>query len=66
VRDGEVLSGKFLAALVLYLGLLAVTAIGPAILYTLHPFAVPPVLAGISGSRSSAWRSSRAASPHRP
>jgi ABC-2 type transport system permease protein len=49
VRDGEVLAGKFLAALLLYLGMLAVTAIGPAILYALHPFAVAPVLAGYLG-----------------
>src|SRR5205085_9674412 len=49
VRDGEVLAGKFLAALLLYLGMLAVTAIGPAMLWTLHPFAVAPVLAGYLG-----------------
>src|SRR5439155_1186877 len=42
VRDGEVLAGKVLAALALYLGMLAATAIGPALLYALHPFAVAP------------------------
>ena len=49
VRDGEVLAGKFLAALTVYVALLAATAIGPAILYALHPFAVAPVLAGYVG-----------------
>jgi ABC-2 type transport system permease protein len=49
VRDGEVLAGKFLAALALYLAMLLFTAIGPFILYRLHPFAVPPVLAGYAG-----------------
>src|SRR5262249_5561402 len=46
VRDREVLAGKFLAALVVYLGMLAGTAVGPAILYALHPFAPAPLLAG--------------------
>ncbi len=49
VRDGEVLAGKFLAALVVYLGMLAATAIGPALLRALHPFAVAPVAAGYVG-----------------
>jgi ABC-2 type transport system permease protein len=49
VRDREVLVGKFLAALVLYLAMLASTAIGPSILYVLHPFAVAPLLAGYVG-----------------
>src|SRR2546425_5210414 len=49
VRDGEVLAGKVLAALALYLGMLAATAIGPALLYALHPFAVAPVVAGYAG-----------------
>ena len=49
VRDREVLAGKFLAALALYLVLLAATAVGPCILYALHPFAVAPLLAGYAG-----------------
>ena len=49
VRDREVLAGKFLAALVVYLGMLAGTAVGPAILYALHPFAPAPLLAGYVG-----------------
>jgi len=49
VRDRDVLAGKVLAAVVLYLGMLACTAIGPAILYALHPFPVAPLLAGYLG-----------------
>jgi ABC-2 type transport system permease protein len=49
VRDREVLAGKFLAALAAYLVMLGATAIGPLILYQLHPFAVGPVLAGYAG-----------------
>jgi ABC-2 type transport system permease protein len=49
VRDGELLAGKFLAAVVLYIVFLAATAVGPCILYRLHPFAVPPLLAGYAG-----------------
>ena len=49
VRDVEVLTGKFLAALVVYLAMLATTVIGPAVLYALHPFAIAPVVAGYTG-----------------
>ncbi len=49
VRDREVLAGKFVAALVVYLVLLLGTATGPAVLYMLHPFAPAPVLAGYVG-----------------
>jgi gliding motility-associated transport system permease protein len=49
VRDGELLAGKFLAALVLYTVFLAATAVGPCILYRLHPFAVTPLFAGYTG-----------------
>jgi ABC-2 type transport system permease protein len=49
VRDGELLAGKFLAALVVYLGMLAGTTIGPLILYALHPFATGPLVAGYVG-----------------
>jgi ABC-2 type transport system permease protein len=49
VRDGEVLAGKFLAAYLAYLVMLASTAVGPAVLWILHPFAVPPLLAGYLG-----------------
>src|SRR3954453_17295436 len=40
VRDVEVLAGKFLAAWLVYAGMLASTVIGPIVLYVLHPFAV--------------------------
>jgi ABC-2 type transport system permease protein len=49
VRDGEVLAGKFLAALAVYLALLAATVIGPAVLYLLHPFSPAPLVAGYLG-----------------
>lgn len=49
VRDHEVLAGKFLAAFVVYLAMLAGSAIGPAALYVMHPFPLPPVLAGYLG-----------------
>jgi ABC-2 type transport system permease protein len=49
VRDREVLAGKFLAALLVYLGMLAGTTIGPLMLYALHPFSPAPVLAGYAG-----------------
>ena len=49
VRDRQLLAGKFLAALVIYLGMLAATTIGPLILYALHPFSPAPVLAGYAG-----------------
>jgi ABC-2 type transport system permease protein len=49
VRDRELLAGKFVAALALYLAMLATTAIGPAILWAFHPFALAPVVAGYVG-----------------
>ena len=49
VRDRELLAGKFLAALTVYLAMLASTAVGPLILYVLHPFAIGPLLAGYLG-----------------
>ena len=49
VRDGELLAGKFLAALLVYTAMLAATAIGPLVLYALHPFAPGPVVAGYLG-----------------
>jgi ABC-2 type transport system permease protein len=49
VRDHEVLAGKFAAALVMYLAMLAGTAIGPGLLYALHPFALGPLCAGYLG-----------------
>ncbi len=49
VRDGEVIAGKFLAALVAYLAMLLATMIGPVVLWLMHPFAPGPVLAGYVG-----------------
>jgi len=49
VRDGELVAGKFVAAVLAYLGLLAVTLPGPLTLAALHPFAPGPVVAGYVG-----------------
>ncbi len=49
VPDRDVLAGKFLAALAVYMAMLASTAVGPALLWVLHPFAVEPLLAGYLG-----------------
>ena len=49
VRDGELLAGKFLAALIVYLAMLAGTAVGPLALYALHPFQTGPLVAGYVG-----------------
>jgi ABC-2 type transport system permease protein len=49
VRDVEVLAGKFCAAWIVYVGMLAPTVIGPVVLHALHPFAIGPVIAGYAG-----------------
>jgi ABC-2 type transport system permease protein len=49
IRDRELLAGKLAAAVVVYLVMLAGTAIGPAVLYVMHPFAVAPLAAGYLG-----------------
>jgi ABC-2 type transport system permease protein len=49
VRDGEIVLGKFLAAWVFFLAMLAPTAIGPLVFYHYQPFDVAPVLAGYFG-----------------
>jgi ABC-2 type transport system permease protein len=49
VRDREVLAGKYLAVLVVWLGMLATTAVGPALLWVLHPFPPGPLVAGYVG-----------------
>lgn len=49
VRDRELLAGKFLAAVIVYLAMLASTVIGPIFLYAMHPFAIAPMLAGYIG-----------------
>jgi ABC-2 type transport system permease protein len=49
VRDSEIVLGKFLAALVFYVIMLAATALGPLAFHHYQPFDVPPVLAGYLG-----------------
>jgi gliding motility-associated transport system permease protein len=49
VRDGEIVLGKFFAALLFYLAMLIPTAAGPIVFHHYHPFDVPPVLAGYLG-----------------
>ena len=49
VRDGEIVLGKFFAAWVFFLAMLAPTALGPAVFYHYQPFDVAPVLAGYFG-----------------
>jgi ABC-2 type transport system permease protein len=49
VRDGEVIAGKFLAALGAYLAMLLPTLIGPLVLWLMHPFPPGPLAAGYVG-----------------
>ncbi|MDX2167099.1 MAG: ABC transporter permease [Deltaproteobacteria bacterium] len=49
VRDGEIVLGKFLAAWLFYVVMLAATAAGPLMFYHYQPFDVLPVLAGYLG-----------------
>jgi ABC-2 type transport system permease protein len=49
IRDRDVLAGKLVAAVVTYLVLLLGSAIGPIVLWVLHPYSVPPLLAGYLG-----------------
>jgi ABC-2 type transport system permease protein len=49
VRDRDLLLGKFLAALVIWVAMLAGTLVGPLVLHALHPFAPGPLLAGYLG-----------------
>jgi ABC-2 type transport system permease protein len=49
LRDGELLAGKLLAALAVYLAMLVTTLVGPLVLYALHPFAWGPLVAGYTG-----------------
>ncbi len=49
VRDVEVLAGKFAAAWLVYVGMLAASTVGPFVLHALHPFAVGPLVAGYAG-----------------
>jgi len=49
VRDRELLAGKLLAVLAVFAAMLAVTTVGPAILWAFHPFPLAPVAAGYVG-----------------
>lgn len=49
VRDGEIVLGKFLAAMIFYLAMLVPSAVGPIVFHQFHAFDVPPVLAGYLG-----------------
>jgi len=49
MRDRDVLAGKLLVAIVVYLALLASSALGPAVLWLLHPYPLAPLAAGYAG-----------------
>ncbi len=49
VRDRDVLGGKLLAAVAIYLVLLLGSAIGPLVLWTMHPYPLAPLAAGYAG-----------------
>jgi ABC-2 type transport system permease protein len=49
LRDRDVVAGKLLAGLVVYAAMLATSALGPLVLYCLHPYPLPPVAAGYLG-----------------
>jgi gliding motility-associated transport system permease protein len=49
LRDGEILGGKFLAAIVILLMMLGLTLLYPVYLYAIHAFPLFPLLAGYVG-----------------
>ena len=49
LRDGEILGGKFLASIAIFLMMLALTILYPAYLYGVHRFPLFPLLAGYTG-----------------
>lgn len=49
VRDRDVLAAKLIVASVVYATLLLGSAIGPAVLWCLHPYPLAPLLAGYCG-----------------
>ena len=49
VRDGEIVAGKFLAALIFFLCMLLPTAINPLLFYQIHAFEPAPLLAAYLG-----------------
>jgi len=49
IRDGEILGGKFLASVIIFLMMLSFTLFYPAYVYWIHPFPLFPLLAGYLG-----------------
>lgn len=49
IRDGEILGGKYLAAIVIFLMMLSFTLLYPAYVYWIHAFPLFPLLAGYIG-----------------
>ncbi|HVA78670.1 MAG TPA: ABC transporter permease subunit [Candidatus Binataceae bacterium] len=49
IRDGEILGGKFLAAVVIFLMMLSFTLLYPVYVYWIHEFPLFPLLAGYTG-----------------
>ncbi|HUY28156.1 MAG TPA: ABC transporter permease subunit [Candidatus Binataceae bacterium] len=49
IRDGEILAGKFLASVVIFLMMLSFTLLYPVYVYWIHPFPLFPLLAGYIG-----------------
>ena len=49
VRDGEIIAGKFLAAWIFFLVMLAPTVISPLLFYRFHAFDLGPLISGYLG-----------------
>jgi ABC-2 type transport system permease protein len=49
VRDHELLAGKYLAGVLVYVVMLATTLVGPLVLHALHDFPLRPLLPGYIG-----------------
>jgi ABC-2 type transport system permease protein len=49
LRDGEILGGKFLAAALIFLMMIALTVVYPVYLHSVHRFPIFPLFAGYSG-----------------
>ena len=49
LRDSEILGGKFLASVVIFLMMLGLTLLYPLFIYSIHAFALFPMLAGYLG-----------------
>lgn len=49
VRDAEIVAGKFLAAWLFFLAMVALTLVGPSLLYAYHPFAIAPLATAYLG-----------------